>query len=36
VVVTGTARLQADAWDLADLLRSVPGVTRVAVGSVGR
>ncbi|QDU20241.1 BON domain-containing protein [Urbifossiella limnaea] len=36
VVITGTARRPADAWDFADLVRGVPGVTRVAVGPVGR
>ncbi|MBN9523318.1 BON domain-containing protein, partial [bacterium] len=36
VLVTGTARQPADAWDFADLLRGVPGLTRVAVGPVGR
>ena len=36
VVITGTARQPADAWDLADLVRVVPGVARVAVGPVGR
>lgn len=32
VVVTGTAARADDAWELADRLRAVPGVTRVAVG----
>jgi hypothetical protein len=36
VVVTGTAARPGDAWDLADRIRSVPGVARVAVGPVGR
>ena len=26
----------ADAWDLADRIRTIPGVARVAVGPVGR
>lgn len=36
VVVTGTAPKPADAWDLADRIRAIPGVARVAVGPVGR
>lgn len=35
VVIGGTAARAADAWDLAQNLRTVPGVTRVAVGAVG-
>ena len=34
VVVSGTAPLAADGWDFAQKLRQLPGVTRVAVGSV--
>ncbi len=36
VLVTGTARQPGDAWDFAERLRGVPGLTRVAVGPVGR
>jgi hypothetical protein len=36
VLVDGSARQAADAWDLAEILRGVPGVTRVAVGPVRR
>jgi hypothetical protein len=34
LVIGGAAPLVADAWDYADKLRGVPGVTRVAVGNV--
>jgi hypothetical protein len=34
LVVGGSAPLAADAWDFAQKLRSVPGVTRIAVGAV--
>ncbi|MBX9581323.1 MAG: hypothetical protein K2X87_13520, partial [Gemmataceae bacterium] len=35
LVIGGTAARAADAWDLAQNLRTLPGVDRVAVGSVG-
>lgn len=34
LVIGGTARRAADAWELAQALRRVPGVERVAVGAV--
>jgi BON domain-containing protein len=34
LIVAGSAPLRADAWDFAQKLRLVPGVSRVAVGSV--
>ncbi|HEX4612852.1 MAG TPA: BON domain-containing protein [Urbifossiella sp.] len=36
VLISGTARHPSDAWDLAERVRAVPGVARVAVGPVGR
>jgi hypothetical protein len=35
LVIGGTAARSSDAWELARQLRTVPGVDRVAVGSVG-
>lgn len=34
LVIVGSAPLASDAWDFADKLQKVPGVTRVAVGPV--
>jgi len=34
LVIAGAAPLAADAWDYAEKLRGVPGVTRVVVGNV--
>ncbi len=34
LVIAGAAPLAADAWDYAEKLRAIPGVTRVAVGAV--
>lgn len=34
LVIVGTAPLASDAWDFADKLQKLPGITRVAVGPV--
>jgi hypothetical protein len=34
MLVTGTARRSPDAWDLAEALREIPGVARVALGRI--
>lgn len=34
LVIGGSAPLVSDAWDFAEKLRAIPGVTRVAVGAV--
>jgi hypothetical protein len=34
IVISGSIRRSSDAWDLAEMLRDVPGVDRVAIGTV--